>query len=185
MKEVAKLFQSVVGGMGNDLNVMVIGKIVEYDSTYNTATIEPMHYVPQENIPLNPLITVPIGYFSLGGYTIKVRPQLGDMVLVLFCDYDIDNLLIDGNTKKPATDRTHALEDAIVLPLSINFLNNAFNATEDLIIQKEGTSSYVKIQSNGDIVINANNIKLGENATKKILIEDSNTYTTSSKVYAE
>lgn len=185
MKNVANVFQNVVEGLGNSLNCTMLGKITAYNSTENTATIEPLHNVPVQNIPYVPLINVPIGFFNMGGYTIKVKPKIGDVMLILFADYDIDNLLIDGKTKVPNTSRTHALEDAIVLPLSINFLNNAFNATEDLTVQKEGTNSYIKIKSNGDIIINSNNIKLGENASKRVLVESGNTYTSSSKVYAE
>lgn len=181
MKNVANLFQSVVSGLGNTLNCTMLGKITEYNSTENTATIEPLHTVPVQNVPYAPLINVPIGFFNMGGYTIKVKPKIGDVMLILFADYDIDNILIDGKTKTPTTERTHALEDAIALPLSINFLNNTFNATEDLTLQKEGTNSYIKIKPNGDIIINSNSIKLGENASKRVLIENG----TSSKVYAE
>jgi hypothetical protein len=185
MSDVAKLFQNVVSGMGNDLNCLMIGRITAYNATHNTATIEPMHYVPRQNITYNPLMEVPVSYFSLGGYRVKIKPKIGDMVLVLFSDYDIDNLLIDGKTKKGNTDRTHALEDSIALPLSINFLNNAFNATEDLTIEKEGTSTYIKIKSDGDIVLNANKIKLGENANRRVLVEGGQYGSPSNKVYGE
>lgn len=172
MKQVANLFQNVVTGLGNNLNCMMIGKILNYSNTDNTATIEPMHYVPNQNTPYNPLVSVPIGFFSLGGYSIKVQPQKGDMVILLFNDYDIDNLIIDGKTKHPNTDRTHALEDCIALPLSINFLNNAYNATNDLTISKEGTNAYVKIKNNGDIIINSDKILLGEKANRNILKQE-------------
>ncbi|WP_125153677.1 Gp138 family membrane-puncturing spike protein [Clostridium rectalis] len=185
MNNIVSVFQNAMSNLGNNLNCVLIGKIIEYQSLHNTATIELLHNVPTQNIPYQPLINIPIGFFSIGGYSIKVRPNINDVVVLIVSDYDIDNLLIDGKTKKSNTDRVHALEDAIVLPLSINFLNNSFNATEDLTIQKNGTESYVKIKNNGEIVLNANNIKLGENANKKVLIENGNTYSTSSKVYAE
>lgn len=185
MNNVAEIFNNVISGLGNNLNVLMIGKITTYDSSSNTATIEIMHTVPKQGMPYAPLINVPIGFFNLGGFSIKVKPTINDIVLVLFADYDVDNLLIDGNTKTPNTDRTHALEDSIVLPLSINFLNNSFNATEDLTISKDGTSTYVKIKANGELVLNANSIKLGENANKKVLVESGESYATSSKVYAE
>ncbi|NEZ48023.1 hypothetical protein FDF74_12665 [Clostridium niameyense] len=189
MKQVAGLFQDVIAGIGNNTNCLMIGKILSYNND-NTATVEPMHCIPKQNKPYNPLICVPIGFFSLGGYSIKVKPSKGDLILLMFTDYDIDNLLIDGKSKKPNTDRTHALEDCIAIPLSINFLNNAFNATEDLVITKEGTNAYVKIKNNGDIILNSDRILLGENADKRILKEGTyseNTYIPEicKKVYGE
>ncbi|KEI18246.1 Gp138 family membrane-puncturing spike protein [Clostridium haemolyticum] len=185
MKNIANLFHNFQINMNNNLNVLMIGKITSYNATNNTATIEPMHYFPTTEKPYTPLINVPIGCFNIGGYNIKIKPKINDIMLIMFTDYDIDNLLIDSKTKKPNTSRTHALEDAIALPLSINFLNNSFNATEDLTIAKEGTNTYVKIKSNGDIILNSSTIKLGENATKRVMLENGNSYTTSSKVYAE
>ena len=185
MNNVTNFFNNLSTGLTNSLNVLMIGRITSYNSNNNTATIEPMHMIPTQNVPYQPLINVPIGVFSIGGYSIKVNPTIGDIVLVLFADYDLDNLLLDGKTKKANTDRKHALEDGIALPLSINFLNNTFNAAEDLTILKEGTSSYIKIKNNGDIVLNANNIRLGENASRKIVLDNGESYTTSSKVYAE
>lgn len=160
MNNGARLLQNIHKAIGENLNITMIGKIDNYNSKNNTATIEPMHTFPLTQQPYTPLINVPLGYFSMGGYSIKVTPKIGDIVIVLFCDYDIDNLLIDGKTKTHNTSRTHALEDAIAIPLSINFLNNSYSATEDLTISKEGTNSYVKIKNNGDIILNSNTILL-------------------------
>lgn len=187
MNNFVKLLQNFTNESNNNLNIMMIGKIQNYNSVDNTASIEPLHYIPGQNMPYNLLTSVPIGFFSIGGYSIKVAPKKGDLVLLLYCDYDIDNLMLDGTTKRQNTDRTHALEDAIALPLSINFLNNAFNATEDLVISKEGTSTYIKMQSNGDIVLNAGTgkIKLGENATKGVLLDNGEGNTVSTKILGE
>lgn len=185
MNNFIKLLQDFTNESNNNLNVMMIGKIQTYNSRDNTANIEPLHYIPSQNAPYNLLTSVPIGFFSIGGYSIKVAPQKGDLVILLFCDYDIDNLMIDGTTKRQNTDRTHALEDAIALPLSINFLNNAFNAEEDLVISKEGTSAYIKIKSDGSIVLNADTIKLGENATRGIVLDNGEGYTISTKIVGE
>ena len=180
----ANFIQNVKDGLGNDINVMMVGIIQSYDENSKMATIIPQHFIPKQNIEYTPLVNVSIGFFSMGGFTIKVKPKVGDRLLILFCDYDIDNLLING-TKKNKTERTHALEDAIVLPLSINFLNEASNVTQDLVIQKEGTSAYVKITQDGGIVLDGTSIKLGENAIKGVVLNNGTNYIVSSKVYAE
>lgn len=180
----AGLFNKIIEGIGNDINVVMIGEIINYDSATNMAEVVPLHIVPNQNVEYSPLINVPVGFFNIGGFSIKVQPSKGDKLLILFCDYDIENLLING-TKQTKTTRTHALNDAIVVPLSINFLNNVSNITQDLTIAKDGTSAYVKITNSGDIVLNATNIKLGANASKKVLVEGGTYGVPSSKVYAE
>mgnify|MGYP000901078340 CR=1 FL=1 len=178
-------FKTIGKQMMKDLNVMMIAQIQSYNPSNNTATVVPLHTEPNTNEVYNPIPNIPIGFFSIGGYSIKVQPKNGDIILLIFCDYDMDNISIDGQTKDAKTTRTHSLQDAIVLPLSINFLNNTFSATQDLIIQKDGTSAYAKLTQDGNWVLNGNSIKLGENANKRVLVEDSEGYTSSSKVYAE
>lgn len=174
-------FMSNIMNTANDIHVSMLGRIQSYDSVSNTATIIPLHMATNTE-EYQPLIMVPIGYFSLGGYRIRIKPDINDLVILIFMDYDIDNLLIDGISKKPSTERRHALEDCIALPLTVNFINDSFNAQEDLTIEKEGGQSYVKITANDEIIINSNTIKLGEGATKAIRLEDGSI---SSKVQAE
>lgn len=171
--------------IGNEINVMMIGIIKSYDSNTNTAEIIPLHTVPEtESQEYPPLVSVPVGFFNIGGYSIKVQPKTGDRFILLFSDYDIENLLIDG-TKTNKTKRTHAVEDCIALPLSINFLNERNNATQDLTIAKDGTSTYIKIKNDGTMVLNSSKIQLGENATKGVVVSDGANSSISSKVFAE
>jgi hypothetical protein len=180
----AMFFNSMVNSLGNQFNNMMVGKIESYNDATNLTKIVPLHNIPNENEEYSPLINVPMGFFNLGGFTIKVSPKVGDIVLLLYCDYDIENLKING-TKQQKTNRTHALDDAIALPLSINFLNTSFSNNQDLTISKNGTTSYIKIKEDGTIVLNAPSIKLGESATQKVLIQGGTYGTPSSKVYAE
>lgn len=185
MNRVTDFFKSLVKQNMNDLNVMMIAQVQSYDVNTNTATMVPLHVEPNTGQEYQPILNVPVGFFSIGGYSIKVQPKVGDTFILLFCDYDIDNIVTDGSTKDSKTSRTHGLQDAIAVPVSINFLNNAFNATQDLIISKEGTSAYAKLTQDGNWILNGNSIKLGENANKKVLVEGSTYGTPSSKVFAE
>lgn len=182
MNRAVNLLNMITEKLGKDLNVLMLGEIESYDSVANTAKVIPLHFIPDQGEEYQPLVNVPIGFFSIGGYSIKVQPRAGDKLLILFADYDIDNVLIDGVTKVQKTDRTHSLEDAIVLPLSINFLNKAFNATQDLIISKDDTESYIKIAENGEIVLNASKVSVGEGATQQVQLVGG---TASSVLYAK
>lgn len=181
----ANYFINLQKKIGNNINVMMIGTVKSYDSSTNMAEIIPLHTVPEtENQEYPPLVSVPIGFFNIGGYSIKVQPKVEDRFILLFSDYDIENLLIDG-TKTNKTKRTHALEDCIALPLSINFLNESNNATQDLIIGKDGTNAYAKLTQDGNWILSGNSIKLGENATKGVVVSDGANSSISSKVFAE
>lgn len=168
MKNGVNFFNKMLEGIGNNLNIMMLGEIKSYDDATNTAQVIPLHVEPNDGSEYSPLVSVPIAFFSIGGYTIKVKPKIGDKLLIFFFDYDVDNLLIDGTTKTAKTNRTHSLQDAVVIPLSINFLNSSFNISDDLTIAKEGTGTYIKIKNDGGIVLNASYIECGEGATEQV-----------------
>lgn len=166
-KNSAEFFSKIASKLKEDINVMMIAEIESYDVSTNTAKIIPQHITPNTGEQFSPLIDIPIGFFSMGGFTIKVQPRKGDLVLAIFCDYDTENVLLDG-TIEQKTDRTHSLEDAVILPLSINLFNQSNNATQNFTIAKEGTNTYIKILQNGDIVLNAPHIYAGEGATTPV-----------------
>ena len=184
MNRGANFFVNLQNKIGNDINSVMIGQLKSYDSSTNMAEIIPLHTDPNTQNEYPPLINVPIGFFNIGGYSIKVQPKVGDRFILLFSDYDIENLLING-TKTNKTKRTHALEDCIALPLSINFLNETNNATQDLVIAKNGTSAYAKITNDGGFIFSGNFFKFGENATKGVVISDGTNSSISNKVFAE
>lgn len=143
-------------GKQNDiaLNVAVFGKVQSYDSSDNTATIKILSKADNKDLP--ELVKVPILYYNLGGFTIKSPVNTNDRVLVIFIDYDTDNLILDGSTIKNNTSRMHALDDAIALPFNFNPLQNSFNATSTLEIQDNNTSSVIRFKTNGDIELDSN-----------------------------
>ena len=170
MNRGANFFLNLQDKISNDINSMMIGIVKSYNVSNNMAEMIPLHTDNGTGKEFPPIISVPIGFFSIGGYSIKVQPKVGDRFILLFSDYDIENLLING-TKTNKTQRTHALEDCIALPLSINFLNEANNATQDLTISKSGTGAYIKMSDDGGITLNGSYIKLGENAAFKVTKE--------------
>jgi len=180
-KNAAEFFKKITSQLKDDINVMMIAEIESYDSSNNTAKIIPQHITPDTREQFAPLIDIPVGFFSIGGFSVKVQPKKGDMVLVLFCDYDTENILLNG-TIDQKTDRVHSLEDAIILPLSINLFNKSNNTTQDLTIAKDGTNTYIKILQNGDITLNAPHIYVGEGATTPVQLADGGS---SSTLYAK
>lgn len=185
MSDITKTFTNFGKMIGNNMNVSMFGRISNYHKEDNTADIEIMSNNPNTGKPYAPLIKIPIGIFGLGGFNIKIKPKIGDYVILIFMDYSIDYFITDGNTKDLNSKRVHALEDAIALPVKINFLNNAYNASEGMEISNNNGSAKIEMFQNGDIKLKYNRLFLGENANKKVLIEDTNSYTTSKNIFAE
>lgn len=154
----AQLLYSIMNKISTDLNTMMIGRIEKYDKTDNMATVELLHNNPSMATQYSPLVKVPCAFFSMGGFKIQALPKKDDRVLLIYCDYDIENLLING-TVKPKTNRKHSLNDAIAIPLKINFLNDEelkspINEGELVIGNSKGQ---IQITDDGKINLNSAN----------------------------
>lgn len=185
MSDITKTFANFGKMMGNNINVSMFGKISNYYERDNTADIEIMSNNPNTGKPYAPLIKIPIGIFGLGGFNIKIKPKIGDWVILIFMDYSIDYFITDGHTKDLNSTRTHALEDAIALPIKINFLNNTYNTNEGMEINNNDGTATIQMFENGDVKLKYNRLFLGKNATRKVLLDDTNGYTTSKNIFAE
>lgn len=89
-----------------NINAAQLGKIVEYNENSRLSTIQPLVMVNEETQPL--LISVPVSKEI-------IEPKVGDMVLVVFLDYDSDAALISNQISNPTSKRTHDLSDAVVV----------------------------------------------------------------------
>ncbi len=153
----ADFFNKLGKKNGDQLNVCIVGKIISYNSAANTADVEPLLNSLDGIIPV--LTDVPVMFFNSGGITIKCVPKINDRVLVMFADYDSDNIVIDGVTIDSNTDRTHALEDAFAIPFNFNPINNSFGFSNRLEIKHE-SGSRLSFKNNGDVeIVSTNDIK--------------------------
>lgn len=124
-------FKNLGEGLGNNINSCIIAKVQDYDNTKNTITAIPLH----EGMP--PLIEVPVMVLGNQDFNIKFPISKNDMVLVLFIDYDIDNLVIDGVTTTSASNRRHSINDSIALPFFFSSLKTQFNASNMLTLNSK------------------------------------------------
>lgn len=182
-------YNKMFSQFSQSLNVAMIGKVDNYNPQDNTATIIPQHRTIVDGVsePFAPLVNIPVATCNIGGYSIKFPVQRGDYMIILFFNFDIDNVLIDG-TISSETDRLHDLNDCIALPFGFNFLQNtSYNQSNDLTISKNNGNTYIKIKENGDIVLNnSGNIYLGtENASTPVVIEDGGVNRASTKIFGK
>lgn len=144
-----RFFKDFIAKQGLDINCSIFAKVDSYNNVQNTITAIPL--TKHSNNPLPPLINVPVLFMSAGGYEVKFPIKKDDIVLILYLDYDTDNLLLDGETIDNNTQRTHALEDAVALPFTFNPFNNAYSAVDTFTIQDKNHGSNVKFTLDGGI----------------------------------
>ncbi len=99
------------------------------------------------------IVSVPLAIPKSGGSYIIAPPKVGDVVLLGFSKYALDDLLSDGNTNAVDDPRRFNYTDAIILG---GFLLS-FESTPDIgdgeILIYQETGSSIKLNSDGDIVI--------------------------------
>lgn len=139
------------------LNCHNIGRILEFDKTTQTCTVEIMQ-IKQFNeeffIPA-PITQVPLIILGAGGGHITMPNPEGTICLLLFLDRNIDNFMETGEQYVPETSRMHDFTDAIALttfttlanPIQ-NYDENAITILNDGLIEEVQKISYIKIYPN-------------------------------------
>ena len=107
-----------------DTHTMLPGKVEAYNPSDQRATIKPLikrRLMAQdgseleEELPILP--DVPIMFPRIGKFIMTLPVEVGDFVMVLFCERSIDNYLAgDGEDTDPDEFRMHDITDAVALP---------------------------------------------------------------------
>ena len=136
------------------INCHNIGRIIEFDSTTQTCTVELMqikqfnesYYTPA------PITQVPLIIYGAGTGHITLPNPIGTYCLLLFLDRNIDNFMETGEQYVPETSRMHDFTDCVALttfttlanPLN-NYDENAISILNEKILEEVQSNSYVKI----------------------------------------
>jgi hypothetical protein len=89
-----------------------------------------------------------------GTSIINIESEVGDYVLLLVADYDIDNLVIDGKNKEVNTQGKHNIDDCFALPFSFTPFNSNKSQVNKINIDSLGN---ISIESNLDINLTTSN----------------------------
>lgn len=161
MEEANKLFNGIANN-GQDFNKVKLGKVVKFNAEEMKAEIQPL---PSEDNSL--LINVPVMTFQTGSFFIRLPLKAGDVVIVLFADSDLDNILLGGDSE--ATTRKHDLSDSVCIGGVTLFTEKLTSKhKDDLVIANKDLSSKVVLKENGDLIIEGKNVFLGEGAEEGI-----------------
>ena len=117
------------------LNCHNIGRIIEFDSTTQTCTVELMQikqFNDQAFIPA-PITQVPLIIYGSDNSYITLPNPVGSVCLLLFLDRNIDNFLETGEQYMPETSRMHDFTDAVALTTFKTLANPIENYDENAI----------------------------------------------------
>lgn len=139
------------------LNCHNVGRILDFDSSTQTATIELMQIKQFNNRSITPapLTDVPLIIYGAGGGHITLPDPTGSICLLLFMDRNIDAFLRTGESYTPETTRMHDFTDCIALttfktlanPLS-EYDENAVTIMHEEIINEVKNQSSIKVYPN-------------------------------------
>ena len=119
MNELASLIRSAIAESLRGVNTGLPGRIVDFDPSSQTATVQPLIRMKQpdgrtESMPV--LAGVPVVYPRGGGGAITFPLQSGDGVMVQFSQRSLDEWKEAGGEQTPDDPRMLDMSDAIAVP---------------------------------------------------------------------
>lgn len=90
--------------------------VISADLDAGTVNVQPLSKIQIDGVYESqpPLLNVPVLKHRDGnGNLVFPAYQAGDIGLVVFCDHDIDNIVISRTESEPASSRIHSVDDAI------------------------------------------------------------------------
>jgi len=169
-----------------NINTMIPCKIIEVDNTTNRYTIEPLNYgVAVDGSPLAPPLIYSVPAMSTRGNNagLIIEYAVGDKVVVGFCQRDITNIKKDWTLSKPNSYRKFSLSDGVIINYINNTLPTIFVKVTSAGIEINAPSLPVTVNSQS-ANINSNEIFLGENASRAVLLQDTSITATITGVQA-
>jgi len=103
---------------------------------------------------LSQVVQIPLLFMGNNKSIINIESEVGDYVLLLVADYDIDNVVIDGKNKEVNTNGKHNIDDCFALPFSFTPFNSSKNQLNIINIDRDGK---LKIETDSDINITTKN----------------------------
>jgi hypothetical protein len=146
-----ELFQAAIDARLTDLSVAIPGKVLAYDAAHQTVDVAPQVQrviftddgeKTLEALP--PVPAVPLAFPRGGGFHITFPMQVGDFVLIVFCDRSIDSWVASGDLADPGDLRAHHPSNAVAYP-GVYPSTRALAATHaaNLVLGKPGVEIHV------------------------------------------
>lgn len=105
-----------------EVHTATAGRIVSYDAATQTATVQVSldrqfedDAGGTENVPIPPILDVPVLFPRAGGWALTFPVQPGDPCLVVFGERDMGGWKQNGAQAAPPTSRAHDYSDAVAI----------------------------------------------------------------------
>jgi hypothetical protein len=159
MSEANLFFNDMIENTKSGMYVARLGKIIKFYPETQSADVMPMPSKDNAAVLNAPVCTVRSSDFLIY-YPLKP----GDMVVILFCDNDTEDIKLGGDTAQ--TERTHDVSDAVILG-GFTLLSDSADVKdkEALCIQNKSKSASIVVKKDGEVTIDAKDIKLKGFAT--------------------
>lgn len=171
MSEPNRFFDGLLIEFSKGLHSGFVGKVTRYDPTKMQADVQPLASQNDNSYP--PINNLPVAHAGNGTFVIHVPLQVGDLVVVMVSEHDIDNALLGGSGTNVHTQRTHELTDSIIVGKVTVFTDAQTLNGEDLHIGTRDGATSIIIKPAGEIIIEAGTIELGAGATEGVALGDS------------
>lgn len=177
MDEAMEFMKNLKGNITGGINNCMMAKIEKFDGTTMRADVIPLVRMKNKDGKLEDvsmLIEVPVSFLKAGPFLIRPPYKSGDIVIVIFADNDIENVLLSGDTSNPNSTRKHSLDDAIIVGSIMPFTTTLPGEhLDDLIIANKDFTTKIVLKENGEVIIQGGNVFLGnESATEGIPLGD-------------
>lgn len=160
MDNVNDFFTDFAGGISKGLNVAKLAKVVKYYPEKMKVDVMPY---PTEDSAM--IINVPLVTIATKDYLVYYPLKPDDIVVLLFIDYDTDNILLGEDSLE--TERGHDVSDCVAIGCISLFKESlSLSDTDSLLIQEKSGKSKIRV-SKGEVEINAPKITLTGFATYK------------------
>jgi hypothetical protein len=156
----------------NNVHTALPGIVKAYDHSTNKATIQPALNKNFQSGPMEmPVMeNVPVMFQSGSNFAINFPINVGDYVLLVFCERSIDLWKSVGGQVTPEDPRKFHLSDAVAIPGLMPFTGDfSKNNGTDFIISFGGST--IRIKPDGAVVIEtASTVAIGNQTTELLNI---------------
>lgn len=174
MSDWVNWLKGAINNQLEDLHTCMPAKIESFDPVKMKATVTPLFkrvFKGQKPVNMPPIVEVPVSGLLAGGFVIRPPYKTGDLVLLIFAQRALDNVMAAGNEADPEISRMHALDDAIVVGGLMPFSQSLPGGhAQDLLIGTANLSAKITISPEGLISISSQEQPLSITAPKGITL---------------
>ena len=139
-----------------ELHTCLPAEVISFNAAEQTADLQISikRKIGSELVLLPVLKSVPIRYQRSSTYSITFPLEVGDHVMVIFCERSIDTWLEQGGIKEPSDIRKHDLSDAFATPMMYPKPDVIpdFNS-DDLEIKTNSGNAKIIVKASGEVHI--------------------------------